>query len=73
MFQVLNYWQETFMHLQHSSLILTANGYQAKQYEINVDQTGYRFKDVIYTKVPSVKWFLLYIECILDLGTVNTL
>lgn len=64
MFQVLNYWQETFMHLQHSSLILTANGYQAKQYEINVDQTGYRFKDVIYTKVPGVKWFLLYIECI---------
>lgn len=75
MFQVLNYWQETFMHLHHSSLTepYRLQGYQAKQYEINVDQTGYRFKDVIYTKVPSVKWFLLCIECILDLGTVNTL
>lgn len=56
MIQVPNYWQETFIY--------SIREYQAKQYEITVDQTGYRFKDVIYTKVPSVKWFLLYIECI---------
>lgn len=69
--EVPYYWQDTFIYSIRA--LPTARVPLAKQYEITVEQTGYRFKDVIYTKVPSVKWFLLYIECILDLGTVNTL